>query len=54
MAYLVFFVNVYLLLSTGQEIGCEEHHQNDIQVFCEEWDMKPELSEMYISAKMFR
>jgi len=37
-----FFVS---FLSTSQDIGCEEHLQND--VFCDEWDVKSQLHHCY-------
>jgi len=39
-------VFLFFFLCTSQEIGWEEYHRNDL--FCVEWDVKPDLSQSVI------
>jgi len=44
-------VSYFCFLTAGQEIAWEEHLHNDL--FCDEWDVKPELNQSVNQSRHF-
>ena len=40
--FMVILLALFLVISTGQEIGWKEHLRYDL--YCVEWDVKPQLN----------